>query len=69
MRKVSELVGWGILTAVILTAALGGEQPLVTQSPGIALALGVIGLGLCKHAKERAAATTAAAVTETTSRN
>ncbi len=56
MRQILELAMWGGLTGVILLAALGGEQPVVVQSPGAAIALGVIGLGLCKHAKERAAA-------------
>lgn len=55
-RKLTELAVWGSLTAAVLAAALGGAEPVMLQSPGVAIALGVIGIGLIKHARERAAA-------------
>jgi len=63
MQRILVFMTWAFLTVVILMAALGGAQPVFVQSPGIALALGMIGLGLCKHARERAAV--AAQSTET----
>ena len=53
MKAILTFVAWAVLAAIILYAAVNPETGIVFQSPGAAICVAVIGLGLCKHAHDR----------------
>lgn len=59
MKAALQFVAWSAVAAVVLCAALNPDGGVAFQSPAAALGLGMIGLGLIKHAKEHRAGQTA----------
>jgi hypothetical protein len=55
MKTMMSLIAWTIAAVVIVYAAVAPDNGVIFQSPGAALAVGVIGLGLCLDAKQRRA--------------
>lgn len=53
MKTILMLVAWTAIAGVILYAAVNPETGIVFQSPGMAGAVALIGLGLCKHAHDK----------------
>ncbi len=53
MKAIVTIVTWTILAGVILYAAVNPETGIVFQSPGAAICVAIIGLGLCKHAHDK----------------
>jgi hypothetical protein len=53
MKTIVNLIVWTIVATVIVYAAVSPENGVIFKSPGAALAVGVIGLGLCLDAKQR----------------
>ena len=53
MKAIVTFTVWAALAAVILYAAVNPETGIVFQSPGAAVCVAIIGLGLCKHAHDR----------------
>lgn len=52
MKAIATFTVWAVLAAVILYAAVNPETGIVFQSPGAAVCVAIIGLGLCKHAHD-----------------
>ena len=53
MKSIAIIIAWAIAAAVILYAAVNPHNGIVWQSPMSALGVGLIGLGLCKHAHDK----------------
>jgi len=53
MKAILTFAAWAVLAGVILYAAVNPETGIVFQSPGAAICVAVIGLGLCKHAHDK----------------
>ncbi len=56
MKTIVTFILWAALAGVILYAAVNPETGIVFQSPGTAVCVAIIGLGLCKHAHDRSKA-------------
>ncbi len=59
MKSIVTLAAWAAFAGVILYAAVNPHTGLVYQSPGAAIGVMLIGMGLCKHAQDRARTTAA----------
>ena len=53
MKSVLTCAAALALTAIVLYAAINPVNGIVFQSPTAAIGVGLIGLGLCKHAHDR----------------
>jgi hypothetical protein len=53
MKSIVIIIAWAIATAVILYAAINPHNGIVWQSPMSAIGVGLIGLGRCKHARDK----------------
>ncbi|MCE9591641.1 MAG: hypothetical protein K8S99_14085 [Planctomycetes bacterium] len=57
MKNVLTIAGWAVLSCTILWVALRPEGGLFFGNTSVTLALGMIGVGLCHHARQRRLAT------------
>jgi len=53
MRKTLTFIAWAFVAAAIIYCAVGTDRGVMLQSPGAAIGLGLIGLGLCVSARQR----------------
>lgn len=56
MKAIFTLAAWAALAGGILYAAVNPDTGIVYQGPGSAIGVMLIGMGLCKHAHDRAKA-------------
>lgn len=53
MKSIAIITCWAIAAGVILYAAVNPNNGIIWQSPMSAFGVGLIGLGLCKHAHDK----------------
>ena len=53
MKAILLLIAWASLAAAVLYMTIHPQSGVIYQSPMTAIGLGLIGLGLCKHAREQ----------------
>jgi len=55
MKNTAQFVAWTFVAGIIVFAALNPATGVIFQSPGAAVGLGLIGLGLCMEARKKMA--------------
>jgi hypothetical protein len=60
MKTILNAVAWGAVSLVVVYAALAPDGGVLYQGPGAVIGVGLIGVGLCRAARERRLATAAA---------
>lgn len=58
MKSFAQFVAWAFVAGIILFAALNPTSGVIFQSPGAAVGIGLIGLGICMEARKKMAAKT-----------
>lgn len=57
MKTFGLYASWAFVAGVVLYAAVHPSAGVIYTSPGVAISLGMIGLGLCLQARQNAQAT------------
>ncbi len=53
MKRAIQTIAWAVASLTIVYAAFNPESGVAYQSPGAALSIGLIGLGLCLEGRKR----------------
>lgn len=56
MKSLAQFTAWTFVAGIILFAALNPSNGVIFQSPGAAVGIGLIGLGMCMEARKKMAA-------------
>ncbi len=53
MKSFAQFAAWAFVAGIILFAALNPTSGVIFQSPGAAIGIGLIGLGMCMEARKK----------------